>query len=156
MPYIANLEQLLTLENTNDIIVSIDDAISGMCEYGDVLERLTGPQRNFFYNQCFEKEINNGGFSQFFLNSSGDWAHETVQSLRIVGASKTASILQLAIDEFPNGVVPKDREKRAELIECIERKAGEVWESLDREFYEYEEDLNLLNLEYVKQNKGLF
>ena len=156
MPSVANLDRLLALENTNDIVIELDNAISDLCAYGEEIEKLTEPQKNFFYNQSLEKEINNGGFKQYFMNSSGDCAHETIQSLKIIGAHKTAAILQQAIDEFPSGQVPKDWSKRNELLESIEDRADEIWEGLDQQFYNYDDDLNSLNLEYVIQNRSSF
>jgi hypothetical protein len=117
---------------------------------------LTEPQKNFYFNQNLEREINNGGFNQFFYNSSGDFAHETLTSLRTIGANKTADILQQAIDQFPDSTVPKDRAKRQEILEQIENTADEVWEQLDQAFYKYEDNLYNLNIEYIKQNRNSF
>jgi hypothetical protein len=102
------------------------------------------------------REINNGGFNQYFSNSTGDTVHETIFSLRAIGADKTAEILQKAIDQFPDKKVPKDRDERTEIVEQIEEVANEVWEELDQQFYKYEDDLNALNIEYVKKHKGFF
>ncbi|MBS1923329.1 MAG: DUF4375 domain-containing protein [Bacteroidetes bacterium] len=42
------------------------------------------------------------------------------------------------------------------MVEQIEDTANEVWEELDEKFFEYEDDLNTLNIEYVKKNKDFF
>jgi hypothetical protein len=120
------------------------------------MNALTEPQKNFYHNQNLEREINNGGFSQYFVNSSGDFAHETVKSLRAIGANHTADILQAAIDEFPNKKVPRDRDERTELVRQIEEIANEKWEDLDQKFFEYKDDLNSLNIEYVKKHRTEF
>lgn len=91
------------------------------------------------------------GFNQYFVNSSGDFAHETIKSLRVIGANHTADILQRAIDEFPDKKVPNDRDKRTDIVEQIEETANEKWEALDQRFFEYKDNLNLLNIEYVKK-----
>ena len=88
--------------------------------------------------------------------NSGDFTHETITSLRKINAIKTADILQQAIEQFPKFTVPKDRAKRQEVLEQIEGAANEVWEQLDQAFYKYEENLNDLNLEYIKQNRSSF
>lgn len=69
-----NIDDLLHMENTNAAIIELDNHISELCNYGENLENLNDPQKNFFLNQNFEREINNGGFSQFYYNSSGDYA----------------------------------------------------------------------------------
>lgn len=147
---------LLASADTNNAIIEIDNYVCNLCLYGDNIDRLTQPQRNFYFNQNFEREINNGGFDQYFYNSSGDFAHETIISLRIIGAYKTADILQKAIDQFPNSRVSKDRAKRQEVLEQIEDAANDVWEELDQTFYKYEDDLNELNIQYIKQNLNSF
>ena len=152
MTKIPNLDSLLNSEDTNKSVIELDEFISGL----PIDDEMTEPQKLFYYNQDLEREINNGGFSQYFSNTSGDNAHETVLSLKAIGADKTADILQKAIDQFPNKTVPKDRDKRTEIVEEIEETADEVWSDLDQKFYEYEDDLNTLNIEYVRKHKEFF
>src|SRR5690554_784754 len=123
---------------------------------GESLDKLTEQQKIFFFNQNLEREINNGGFNQYFINSSGDNSHETILSLKSIGADKTATILQKAIEQFPDKAVPKDRDERIEVVEQIEEIADEIWSELDEKFYEYEDDLNSLNIEYIKKYKDFF
>jgi len=156
MSSISNLDYLLSLENVNESIIALDNAISEFCDYGNRLEKLTGPQKTFFYNQSLERELNNGGFEQYFRNSSGSYAHDTVNSLQLIGAHKTAEILKLAIDQFPECRVPIDRSNRVSLVEMMEGKMSKAWDELDAQFYKYEDDLNSLNLDYVKQNRMSF
>lgn len=120
------------------------------------MEKLTEPQKTFYFNQYLEKEINNGGFNQYFYNSSGDFAHQTIISLRQINANKTADILQLAIDQFPNSTVPKEHSVRQEILEKIEVEANETWEQLDKRFLEYEDNLYDLNIEFIKQKRSSF
>ena len=152
MTKIPNLDNLLNSEDTNKSVIELDEFISGL----PIDAEMTEPQKLFNYNQELEREVNNGGFSQFFLNSSGDNAHETVLSLKAIGANKTADLLQKAIDQFPSKTVSKDRDKRTEIVEEIEETAEEVWNDLDQKFYEYEDDLNTLNIEYVRKHKEFF
>ncbi len=139
-------------DNLNTRIIELDNYISELCNWGDNIEKLTERQKNFYFNQNLEREINNGGFHQYFFNSSGDFAHETILSLKNITADKTADLLQKAINEFPNKTVPKDRDKRQEIMEKIEEKVTSVWEDLDQKFFNYEDDLNALNMEYVEAN----
>ena len=120
------------------------------------MEELTEPQKNFYFNQCWEIEVNNGGISQYFFNTSGRYAHQTVEALKLIGAKKSANILQKAIDKFPNKTVPQDDEQRQEILEQIEEKSDEIWDKLEDKFYEYPEDLNQLNINYITQNKEFF
>jgi len=156
MTKIPNLDILLNSEDTNRSIIELDNFIGELCDYGDDFSKLTDQQKLFYLNQNLEREINNGGFNQYFINSSGDNAHETILSLKAIGADKTADILQKAIDQFPNKTVPKDRDKRTEIVEQIEEVANEVWNDLDQKFYQYEDNLNTLNIEYIKKHTDFF
>jgi len=146
----------LLINDTDKLILDLDTYLCEISSYGDLLEKLTEPQKTFYFNQYLEKEINNGGFNQYFYNSSGDFAHQTIISLQQINALKTAEILQLAIDQFPNSIVPKDRSERQEILEKIEEKAEEVWEQLDKRFFEYEDNLYDLNIEFIKQHRSSF
>jgi hypothetical protein len=137
-------------------IIDLDSEISVLCEYGNKLDKLTESQKIFFYNHNFEREINNGGLNQFFFNSSGDFTHETINSLEKIGANKTAGLLKKAIEPFPSSIVPKDRAERQKIIEEIENTADPVWKTLDKEFYKGEDDLISLNRDFVKNNTNDF
>ena len=106
----------------------------------------------FVYVQNLEREINNGGFNQYFFNSSGDYARETVQALKEIKANKTAPLLEKAIQQFPDSNFPSDRTERQDIMEKIEDKADEVWDRLDNNFYKYEDNIAELLLDFVKNN----
>ena len=48
--------------------------------------------------EAIEREVNNGGFNQFFVNSSAEFAPYIVESFRSIGCPKTAELCQKAID----------------------------------------------------------
>ena len=156
MKNIDNLDSLLSSDNLNVSVIELDNFICELCEWGDNMDTLTEAQKNLYYNQNLEREVNNGGFNQYFINSSGDFAHETINSLRTIGANHTADILQSAIDQFPDKKVPRDRDARIDLVGQIEETANEKWEELDQKFFEYKDDLNSLNIEYVKKHRTEF
>ncbi|MEB2776075.1 DMP19 family protein [Algoriphagus sp. D3-2-R+10] len=151
-----DLEKLLSSDDLNRSIIEIDNHVSELCSYGEEMTKLTEEQKLFYYNQCLEREINNGGFNQYFFNSSGDFAHQTVQSLRVIGANTTVDILQKAIEQFPDRNVPQDRTERHEILEQIQETAEPIWEELDQKFFAYEDDLNTLNMQFVRKNEDKF
>lgn len=100
--------------------------------------------------------MNNGGFSQYFYNSTGNFANKTVDSLAAVGASQVAEILNKAL--YTIGVhLPEGWTERQELLnqvltEDIEAKLNEF----DSEFYLYPDNLEELNYGYIIANKSQF
>ena len=156
MTKIPDLATLLNSDNINNTIIDIDTFICELCHYGDSIEKLTEQQKTFYFNQNLEREVNNGGFNQYFCNSSGDNVHETVLWLKNIGANNAAQLLQKAIDKFPGKIVPKNQGERIKIVEEIEDAADEIWNELDEKFFEYEDDLTDLNIECVKKNKVFF
>ena len=148
-----NIDSLLNSTDTNKSIIELDNYISKLCEYGEKLEKLNEHQKVFFLNQQLEREINNGGFNQYFFNSSGEYANETINSLVQIGANITAGILREAIQQFPDDKVPADEYERRQIISEIEKKANSVWNQLDDRFYKYDDDLNELNFNYLTKHK---
>ncbi len=151
-----NINKLINSDDINSSIIKIDDYICSLCEFGENMESLSDPQKIFYYIKNCEREISNGGFKQFYYNSSGDFAHETNYSLKIVGALKTANIVKSANDQFPLKIVPKDRSERQKILEQIQDTSSEVWKELGQRFLTYKEDLNAFNLEFVRKNKNFF
>jgi len=102
--------------------------------------------------EAYEGEVNNGGLDQFFFNSSGEYALETIQALEHIKANKAASILREACERFPDGRPPKDiLERRSILVSTISPNSV-GFEDLDTRFYDYEDDLGQLLEDYRKEN----
>ncbi len=101
----------------------------------------TQPQKVFSAIWDLESEVNNGGFSQYFLNSSAESASFVAKALEIVGASQTASICQRAITTaFPNGLPSAPDEIQATAMNFADDILANL-EQLDQEFFEYPHDL---------------
>ncbi|MDD4822720.1 MAG: hypothetical protein PHI48_09215 [Bacteroidales bacterium] len=47
----TEIDQLINSENLNNSIIELDNYISALCEYGHSIERLSVPQKNFYFNQ---------------------------------------------------------------------------------------------------------
>jgi hypothetical protein len=50
-----------------------------------------------------EADVNNGGFDQYYFNSSGDLAGDAVESLNAIGAKNTADVVRQANALFGAG-----------------------------------------------------
>ena len=103
-------------EDLNKFLIALDNRISKKCNYGDEIEKLNEYEKTFFLTQTLEAEINNGGFSQFFFNSGGNFTYETVDAFEAIGAVKTAEICRKAIASFGKKI-PKDRNKRMDFLD---------------------------------------
>ena len=152
----VTMEQLWQIEDPKDFVIALSDYIAQKCQYGEDMSALSDPERVFYITQSLEMEVNNGGFSQFFYNSSGDFSGELVAAFTAIGAEKTAAICQQALSAFPQAL-PADRDARMDMLEKWESdELDEALEECDNAFYEYQEDLNALNYRYVFNHKASF
>ena len=151
-----DLEKVLKIERQDLIVMKIDTYLNSKSEYGDNIEKLNPFQRTFLFVENLEREINNGGFNQFYFNSNGNFSQETVNALLEIRAEKTAEIVKKANSEFKSGTVPKDRTERQNELELIEGKAEKNWNKCDSEFYEYQDNLTELLIAFVIKNKSEF
>jgi hypothetical protein len=141
----TEIDKALLIADETESILKIQEILWKKTELYDDFENLNEAEKTFLYVEILEAEINNGGFDQYFFNSSGDHANEALESLKKIGALKTA--------ENP---IPKDNEKRREILENIDPQTSEKWNELEDKFYLYEENIGGLALKYVRQNKTQF
>lgn len=78
-----------------------------------------------------QSEICNGGFHQFFWNSTGVLAPEAVEGFREIGQAQVAALLEKGISLFGNAY-PRDRKERQEHLEQIPTSS---LDALDSVFY---------------------
>lgn len=114
-------------------------------------DRLTPEELSFLAVLDLILEVNNGGYRQFFWNSSRRFTPMIVDSLRKIGCERTAELTQKAI------VALGLRELSvAAVTEEIERENPERntrLEALSKEFYSFDEATDRL-LWFVVAQKG--
>jgi len=50
--------------------------------------------------QLVDDEVNNGGFNQYFFNSSGQFAMEAIEGFELIGAHERAALVSRAVDQL--------------------------------------------------------
>lgn len=150
------IDKALLIEDETESILKIQEILWKKTELFDDFENLTEAEKKFIYIEILEAEINNGGFDQYFYNSSGNYSTETLEALKEIGAIKTAKIVEEAFKVFSENPIPKNNEKRREILERINSKTSEKWQELEDEFYLHEENIGSLLLEYVRKHKSEF
>jgi hypothetical protein len=141
------VQDILKKQAGEKAIMAIDNLLTPI--FYSNPQKLTEEEKVIVYIEELEREVNNGGFSQFFFNSSGDYADEVIQSLRIIGSTRFLSLMESAIAQFPNSLAPKDTKERRELLKQIGDKADPIWNNLDSEFYLYDENIYALMRTYM-------
>ncbi|MDR3157534.1 MAG: DMP19 family protein [Zoogloeaceae bacterium] len=87
------------------------------------------------------REVCNGGFDQYFHNSSGDYFDSAVEGLRTIGALESLRLLLAAKEVlFGDAAVPVDTGDRRIFLAAAdsetESNRDEALDALDRAFYE--------------------
>jgi hypothetical protein len=117
---------------------------------------LTEAEQTVYCLDALEREVNNGGFHQFFFNSSGDTALQTIDALERLGAAHTAGIVRRAAALFPGARPPADRDEREKQMSALPDGGSGAWRSLDDAFFEYRDNLAALERAYVAARRGDF
>lgn len=104
---------------------------------------LSEEERLFYSVSLFRNEINNGGFDQFFANSSGSYYEEIEKGLILLNEQQNLNLLRQAKEiAFPHTSVPRNPEIRRSLLPERVHASGEPCEwlkklnELDRHFYQ--------------------
>jgi hypothetical protein len=133
----------------NKILIDLSE--SDQTKFGkEDFDAQSLPQRVFSSIWSVESEVNNGGFSQYFQNSTGaETAPFVVEALNVIGAPRTADICRRAIAcAFPSGLPATPEATCSAAEEISDEKLNEL-EVLDAEFMQYPHDLTDLLFGYV-------
>lgn len=94
---------------------------------------LTPEERVVLAVEAMEREVNNGGFHQFFTNSSGEYAEELPGALDRIGCPATAALAREAL---------------------AARTDPDRLDAIDGRYYESREDIAGRLFEFIRQNAG--
>lgn len=151
----TSTEIALLLNDDTEKITRIGEIIGKKIPAKDNFSNLNEFEKTFIYIDVLEDNVTNGGFIQFFFNSSGQFAHEVFHAYLEIKAEKTIDILTKAIYLFPEMPVPKNLRIRQQIL--MEKDSNiDLWDTLDTEFYKYEDNIIQLTLNYVRANISHF
>lgn len=151
----ARIDDILAIEDGTAFAIALSDFVFGMTG-GEGIAGLSEAETTAYVVDGLEREVNNGGFSQFYFNSAGDQARETVEALRRIGAGRMAALVERANGAFGADGPSPDREARWQQLEALGDTASELWSELDDSFYEYPDDLTGLMRAYVAAHREGF
>ena len=154
------------IQEKEDLLYYFTQKIRQNDSYGDAsFSKMPEILKTVYLINELESEVNNGGFLQFFTNSSGKYTNETIESLGLIKANFTKSLLEKAVE-----IMLKHKEStenlnkkinNCELYEIFE--TSEIYDNeilmkelneLDTKFYEYNDLLSDLKLKYFAKNES--
>ena|SRR6056297_1151259 len=129
------------------------DAAFSRMEHSGFAE-LSATDQTFICVWALDGEVNNGGFDQWFFNSSGDYATSTPDALRRIGADRLAEIVDRAISAFDEGgPMPDIDDRRQQMLNLGDHLTRQLSDR-DQEFYSEPDGLDVLLYNYIHKNGG--
>ena len=121
----------------DSLVLAFEEAI-GRKAAREGMQSLSDEERIVLAVEGLEREVNNGGYSQFFVNSSREFVPLIVDALLRIGCPITAQITRNAIEAVAGG---EDEERDEELERC------------DQLYFEAAEDLAGRLLAFLGANR---
>lgn len=145
------VDELIELQKTyriDSIVLAFEACLDLRKDSG---ETLTDIELTVLAIEAFEREVNNGGFSQFFYNSSVEYAPIIVSSLNTIGCRELADLAQKSIDILAVDV--SDSDAIEDRMDPDDEKLEEALAELDDIFYDSNEIPAYALFDFIKQNR---
>ena len=99
---------------------------------------LSLPERMYAGTSAIVSDVQNGGFHQYFSNSSGDYWEDVLFTLRAAGDAESERHLLRTVGIFPGAKPSTDRAIRnAQLVAIEARDEAAMWDHFSRQDDEY-------------------
>jgi Domain of unknown function (DUF4375) len=138
-----------------EVAAEADVLIAGVSDaYGVVYDSyqingvkgLSLPQLQYLTICWLDTEVNNGGFSQFFFNTSGELAIYAAKAAVAVGSKEKSKVIEKAIALFGHNGPNVEREARMKQLSMLNHK---VLSELDTAYYKANESISELLSNFV-------
>jgi Domain of unknown function (DUF4375) len=147
-----NVDELLALETEcriDSLVVAFEQALDQKAaRKGD--DSLSDEERVIVAIEALEREVNNGGYHQFFANSSREFAPLIVLALIRIGCPVTAQITQRAFDALH---LPSLSVEAIEAAIADDRADQEALSECDDAYYQSGEDIAGQLFAFIKKNR---
>lgn len=155
-PFLADYDgqstgELLALEGQfriDSLVLAFEEALSSKAI-------VNAQERTVLAVEAIEREVNNGGFNQFFANSSRDHWPYASDALCAIGCPKTSALLQEAARIL--GITETTAPDEIEVIACEATEAqDEQLSRLDDVYYQgHEGPIADKLFEFIKRNHSM-
>ena len=138
------------LEKTSPFRALWRELVSKVYDEPGGFNKLTEEEKLYFAVGVLDGEVYNGGFIQYFDNSSGEYYRYAELGLIRIGANKTLRLLRQAKSPvFGEISVPKEQDKRWAYVR--KKNIEECLNDLDTKYYEKQEDIGAILEKFALQ-----
>ena len=149
----AALFALAATHRADSLVVAFETAL-GQKAAKRGMAHLSQPELDVLAVEALEREVNNGGYGQFFLNSSNEYVHLVVDALKRIGCPVTASITERAIAALPKGTAMSPENLEAVMKDADDDRDEEL-QRCDEAYYSSGENIANRLLEYLLANRDM-
>lgn len=156
-------EQIIDTTSDNNLLQVIFDNLSERqsADYEKEFETVMSWNKSrqaIYVIWTLEAEVNNGGYNQFYFNSSGQFYKHLPNALKLVGANKFASLTKRANETFEKENLKIIQHQDGTLEGFSKSYEDNPLNKFDDEFYElYEtENLQQIQVDFIRKNKKEF
>lgn len=149
-----SIDKIKKIQNESEYEEALSVYIAKKAKYGNQMDKLNEVEKTYYLIDTFRFEILQGGFEQFFYNKSGDYTYETVEALNALKATETVSLLNKAIELYPNLPISKERSIRMEQLDQLSESNKKEFYKLEQQFYEIHSKLDKQLREYSIEHKN--
>ena len=151
-----SVEELLSLETlyrTDSLVCAFEQALQQK-EDSQGLESLTVEEVVVLAVEALEREVNNGGYDQFFFNASRRFTPAITFSLKRIGCPNAARITEEAIETVGLKSLGMDAIRQA--LRAKDQACEDKLNKCDQAFYDNyaTESIEDRLLEFIKANKA--
>lgn len=155
--------QIIDSIKDDDLVLAIMDNLwakmrKDMSDDFEVISSLSRERQAIYSTYIVEGEVNNGGFNQFYFNSSGQYADMAVDGFELLEARKFCDLMKKANDTYLSEF-NKITEKQDGTIEGFSQSYQEnPLNQYDDEFYTLNEveEIGNLQVQFIRKNKASF
>ena len=149
-----SVDQLIDLHGkyrTDSIVIAFEQAMDQKAaRIGE--ENLAFEERMILAIEALERDVNNGGYGQFFVNSSRAYSPMIVDALRRIGCHKTADLTQRAIDIITQYPISDEERTTAGDWRRSEPRRDALHEC-DKLYYQAPDNIEESLFSFIKNNR---
>jgi hypothetical protein len=144
------IQQLIALKDSHrvdSLVLAIEQALGSKPE-----TELSEPERVVLAVEAMEREVNNGGYQQFFANSSVEFTEFLVRALELIRCPKAAAISAdaIAVLNLPEQF---DADAVGRIASKLSDQSREKIDECDSRYYENDENVEQSLFSYIEEHQ---
>jgi HEAT repeat protein len=120
------------------------------------IRALTPAQRHYHAVMMLDGEVNNGGLSQFFFNSSGGEWRDALAGLEAMESKERLAIFREALAKFGERGPSTNRDERMTQLAKLAKANDKLFGDLDSRYYASKEVIEVMAMRYVLKHPEAF